>query len=208
MNSDYQSRKEELKKLKSEHIKNKDEFEKKQYTMNIDQIILNNILLKIEGDVYFGRYESKCERTERREKEFMKMISCCEMGFSSLLEFGEHKESVHDKSVNLKNKYDKLPSRSKPVEIDEINDTKNNVPTFYDENTISKKLIFDCEKPYRCHIPGCINTYRSAQELRYHMRSMHVEYEEENKPYKCSVLGCKKRYKNSNGLKYHLSHGH
>lgn len=84
--------------LQKEYYQNKRNFEKNQYFMGVDQIKLNNILLKIEESVYFGFQENQNEGFINKEKELMKMFTCCNKNFVSFDDFIHHKEVEHNEN--------------------------------------------------------------------------------------------------------------
>lgn len=195
----YQYNDANLQKMRDEYYKNKAEFEKNQYRMNIYQIQLNNILLKYEEDQYLDQLyksETKNQFLQRREREFMRMFTCCDRGFETFSEFVAHKENVHnerqceDGEDNDESEYRYVPLKSSTSE----------------ENISSEEV--DKTKAFKCTVEGCHKNYTSAYGLRYHLEKGHVNETKKTKPYRCSEENCEKRYKNMNGLKYHLAHGH
>ncbi|KAM0688224.1 hypothetical protein COBT_000522 [Conglomerata obtusa] len=78
------------------HLKNREDFENQQYSMNIDQIILNNILLKVENEVYFST-----KNVQERSKIKVFQYKCCETNFTGYFEFSDHIEKYHPNEFNM-----------------------------------------------------------------------------------------------------------
>ncbi|KAM0673565.1 hypothetical protein GVAV_002942 [Gurleya vavrai] len=201
-NFNLQLEDEVLLKLRNDYHIRKAVFEEKQYSMNIDQIQINNLLIKIEANKYFEylyRNETALEAGKRREKEFMRMFTCCNRGFETFREFEIHKKTVHNEGQEddaeadestLSGEYRFVPLS--PPQSDEVSYSNE-----------AEKI-----RNHKCTVEGCKKSYTSAYGLRYHLEKGHLDEVKGTKPFKCNVENCNKRYKNMNGLKYHLSRGH
>ncbi|EJW04129.1 hypothetical protein EDEG_01565 [Edhazardia aedis USNM 41457] len=116
----HSSCKKNMHRLRKEFIKNKVEFEENQYTMSKDQLLLHNLLLKVEEDAYFGnnrQNETEIEALNRQEKEFVNMFTCCDRSFNSITDLFAHKIEIHGEDPNFD--AGKVESSLKPLEFSE-----------------------------------------------------------------------------------------
>jgi hypothetical protein len=225
-----------LTRLKESFYENKDEFEKNQYYMNIDQIVLNNVLLKIEEEVYCGNnYRILSEdEIELKARKFIEYFTCCEKKFKSLDEFCDHKYTHHPEQSRTNNRtasplcdYRNIYSQeSKLYGI--INQAiYNGLPEYSSENESTAKPaiwneIFKVRRRlkeersrrskkdeiFKCSRAECSYEFTSKTGLKYHLEHGHDEIKEGKKRFSCPKEKCSKKYKNANGLRYHLEHGH
>lgn len=164
--------------LQMQHLKDKADFHERIHTMHADQIIMENLLLSMEEQVYFRIQAGVSEEEEEKrvEMEFVRNQSCCNLAFGNYNEWAIHMDNHNVESKNEEEEC--VPSAGNRI------------------------------RTYKCEIPNCNKSYTSAYGLRYHLEKGHRGEEDSSKPFGCVVEGCKRRYKNANGLKYHMQHGH
>lgn len=191
--------------LKKQHARNRADFLQRSHTMQFDQIFIENLLLRMEEQIFFGRQTTEMhgwDAEKEAELEFLKNLSCCNLNFANFTEWEIHMMKHDTKPVfSLDPCGDEIATVVGMIDKDMSSTSEST-----SESTAS--MPETKIKVYKCDHENCNKLYTSAYGLRYHLEKGHRENDDSAKPFTCTFKGCRKRYKNANGLKYHLVHGH
>lgn len=199
--------------LRNQFFKNKKRFETNLHNMNQDQIVLEDLLLSIEENMFSKTKEPETleEALENTKTIFLKDLECCGEYFKNFNHFIKHMETTHHNEdvVSEDEEIAKQQFHESFKEKKEIESIANfNYSDIIKSDNNSPLLKQNKDKPFKCNIPSCKKSYTSAYGLRYHIENGHILKDDSDKPYACQFKDCGKRYKNTNGLKYHIEHNH
>lgn len=165
--------------LQQQHLKDKADFLNRIHTMDADQIIMENLLLTMEEQVYFKskkNFPDEDPEEKRLEMEFIKNQTCCDLAFKNYNEWAIHMDN-HSEIKNEEEEVSSGNSKGRNYKCDIVNCNKSYTSAYGLRYHLDKghKGEEDTSKPYVCNIDGCKKRYKNANGLKYHVQHGHEE---------------------------------